>query len=549
MFTVSHDYYGILGVSKNATPEEIKRQYRKLMREYHPDQFNGLRARYQDKGDEDLLRVIDEKIREAEEKCKLINEAFGVLSDPVKREQYDGQAIEPSVPLPEISIYPTRIAFGSLLEGLKKSLEFTIENKGGPPATVNIDWEGNKPDWGELVIEPDAEKVFPIKVTVKVDTTNVPSGPKYEKILVDVDGRIHLVEVFLAVTSPVVAPAPSTGTSPVTTPSPALPTTSLTVPAILGAILVLGVIVIGGIVNSTNQQSKARSQQQRVWATQTAAEAQATLMVYPRATEAAQDLLAQLKDASRIAFQTWRGVIFFVDADGSDKHQVARIPKGVFDISSEGTRIVTTGGCILTIHGKKIGCVEYNRLAPDWLNDGRQIVWSFVDSIHTINADLSRETVLFDEDCYRATDPAWSPNGESIAFSIQWGGNDDAKIYVVNADGSDLRQITHTSGSHHTPEWSPDGKRIAFSFRYQGVWSIYTMDVDGSHLRLLAKPEPDAKHPNETRDTEYPAWSSDGRWIVYVYQDDIYVTDVQRGATINVTNTPDVGERFPVWLP
>jgi len=270
MFTVSHDYYGILGVSKNATFEEIRRQYRKLVREHHPDQFNGLRAKYQDKGDEDLLKVIDEKIREAGEKSKLLNEAFEVLSDPVKRKQYDGQVVEPSVSLPEISIYPTRIAFGSLLEGQEKSLVFTIENKGGPPATVNIDWEGNKPDWGELAIEPDAENVFPIKVTVKVDTTGIPSGPKDEKILVDVDGRIHMVEVFLAVTSPVVAPATPTRASPPPTP-PAK--TSFTFPKIRGDVIAAFVMIFVAsmfwiIAASSNQQQRARSQQ--VWTTQTA---------------------------------------------------------------------------------------------------------------------------------------------------------------------------------------------------------------------------------------------------------------------------------------
>lgn len=275
MFTVSHDYYGILGVSKNATSEEIKVQYRKLIRKHHPDQFKGLRAKYQDKGDEDLLRVIDEKIREADEQCKLINEAFEVLSDPIKRKQYDGQVVEPSVPLPEISIHPTKIAFGSLPEGQNKSLTFTIENKGGPPTAVNIDWEGNKPDWGELVIEPDAEKVFPIKVTVKVDTTGTSSGPKDEKILVDVDGRIHMVEVFLAVTSAVVAPATRARppTPPTKTRFAAPPAPRFRDPAIRRVILALVIIaatVFALVVNDANQRSRAKERSQQAWATQTA---------------------------------------------------------------------------------------------------------------------------------------------------------------------------------------------------------------------------------------------------------------------------------------
>lgn len=63
------DYYDILGVSKDATPEDIKRAYRKLARKYHPDL---------NPGDPD-----------AEAKFKDLNEANEVLSDPQKRQKYD----------------------------------------------------------------------------------------------------------------------------------------------------------------------------------------------------------------------------------------------------------------------------------------------------------------------------------------------------------------------------------------------------------------------------------------------------------------------------
>ncbi len=65
------DYYEILGVPRNASQEEIKRAYRRLAMEYHPD------------------RHPPEKRKWAEEKFKEISEAYEVLSDPEKRRQYD----------------------------------------------------------------------------------------------------------------------------------------------------------------------------------------------------------------------------------------------------------------------------------------------------------------------------------------------------------------------------------------------------------------------------------------------------------------------------
>jgi len=66
---MADDYYKILGIEKNAGPSEIKKAYRKLAMKYHPDKT---------KGDKSL-----------EEKFKKISEAYAVLSDPEKRNQYD----------------------------------------------------------------------------------------------------------------------------------------------------------------------------------------------------------------------------------------------------------------------------------------------------------------------------------------------------------------------------------------------------------------------------------------------------------------------------
>lgn len=68
---MSKDYYDILGISKSATAEEIKKAYRKLAREHHPDM------------------VKDSDKSTAEKRFKEISEAYQVLSDPSKRQMYD----------------------------------------------------------------------------------------------------------------------------------------------------------------------------------------------------------------------------------------------------------------------------------------------------------------------------------------------------------------------------------------------------------------------------------------------------------------------------
>jgi TolB protein len=105
--------------------------------------------------------------------------------------------------------------------------------------------------------------------------------------------------------------------------------------------------------------------------------------------------------------------------------------------------------------------------------------------------------------------PAWSPNGRLIAFATDRDAPGGDVIYVMNADGSEQRAVTHNLPRVNDawPSWSPDGKRLVFARETGAGSAIYTVGLGGDGLKRLTR---DAS----ALDTQ-PAWSPDGKQIAF----------------------------------
>lgn len=138
-----------------------------------------------------------------------------------------------------------------------------------------------------------------------------------------------------------------------------------------------------------------------------------------------------------------------------------------------------------------------------WSPNGQTILATSGDV--ALDADIWRfaphgtATILIDGGTGSARDPAWSPDGTRIAYSL--GKNERFSIWVADADGSNATRITNDTGAvaDLAPAWSPDGRHIAFH-RNRSICTVFcqmhtdvfVMAANGSGIRNLT-PNTDAR--------------------------------------------------------
>jgi dipeptidyl aminopeptidase/acylaminoacyl peptidase len=131
--------------------------------------------------------------------------------------------------------------------------------------------------------------------------------------------------------------------------------------------------------------------------------------------------------------------------------------------------------------------------------------------------------------------PAWSADGQRIAFAAQVASDDapnaprlirklpyksdgtgllssrTSQIFVVSAEGGDARQLTHGEGSATEPNWSPDGRQLVFSRRRSGPRDSHRSDL----FRIGSAGGPVTQLTSRCPECLAPAWSPDGRLIAF----------------------------------
>jgi TolB protein len=212
---------------------------------------------------------------------------------------------------------------------------------------------------------------------------------------------------------------------------------------------------------------------------------------------------------------------------------------------------ISTPGLTQTVGTAELPPAVTEDLRPDF--EGTIAFYSDMagnPDIYVVQADGSGLTQLTDDPAFDDS-PDLSPDGKRVVFLSARNDPDpqfpDLKydIYVINVDGTGFMQLTATEVGEDHPSWSPDGSRVLFDADYDGdgFYGIYSLAADGADLVRLTTGAQNDQFGDWSPDGEQIAFSSDrtGNW-------DIFVMNADGSEVVPLTNDED-WQLFPAWSP
>jgi Tol biopolymer transport system component len=128
---------------------------------------------------------------------------------------------------------------------------------------------------------------------------------------------------------------------------------------------------------------------------------------------------------------------------------------------------------------------------------------------------------------------SWSPDGKQIAFGSEREGA--GHLFIMNADGSQARQLTNDNADHSNPSWSPDSRKLAYFANPSGAGQdkIFVTDLD------------DSSEPHPVADGVWPAWSPDGKSLIFGHKKTLYVMGLDESTPRKVAEKSEFGRFSP----
>jgi tricorn protease len=186
--------------------------------------------------------------------------------------------------------------------------------------------------------------------------------------------------------------------------------------------------------------------------------------------------------------------------------------------------------------------VTYNGQADDYhlSPTTRRAVISIRGEIFTIatdRGDITRVTRSYARD----SSPAWSPDGNWIAFTSDQSGQDE--VWVADTQGKNAKKLSNADTEKFAVVWSPDSKSVAYT---AGDRKLYLVEVASGQSKVLVS--------NEASNIQGPQFSPDGKWIAYTKADrdlrpHVWIASVASGEEKRLPDDALWSSTSPRWTP